>query len=121
MKASGIEADQWRQLWHHAVRSISVPTMSRSACLLLHRILEAELLPYSLISEDLNSVVTTPDVNGPGLLCDTSLDLMLHLFHSRNAKVPSASQATSNHLIRWVFLKWNPSEFAVRWAFGRDK
>lgn len=112
VKASGIEADQWRQLWHHAVRSISVPTMSRSACLLLHRILEAELLPYSLISEDLNSVVTTPDVNGPGLLCDTSLDLMLHLFHSRNAKVPSASQATSNHLIRWVFLKWNPSELA---------
>ncbi|KAG6066927.1 hypothetical protein E4U32_004970 [Claviceps aff. humidiphila group G2b] len=112
MTAGGIELDQWKQLWHHAIRSISVPSTSRAACLLLHRILEADILPYNLISEDINSVVTTADVNGPGLLSDTSLALMFHLFHLRNARVPGASQATSSHIIRWVFLRWNPSEMS---------
>lgn len=118
MTAGGIELDQWKQLWHHAIRSISVPSTSRAACLLLHRILEADILPYNLISEDINSVVTTADVNGPGLLSDTSLALMFHLFHLRNARVPGASQATSSHIIRWVFLRWNPSESASNPACG---
>ncbi|KAG5979878.1 Serine/threonine-protein kinase tel1 [Claviceps digitariae] len=74
--------------------------------------MEADLLPYNLISEDVNSVVTTPDVNGPGLLSDTSIALMYHLFHFRNTRIPSASQATSSHIIRWLFLKWHPSELA---------
>ncbi|KAG6013340.1 hypothetical protein E4U43_007342 [Claviceps pusilla] len=112
IKANDIEIDQWKQLWHHAMRSISIPSTSRAACLLIHRILEADLLPYNLISEDVNSVVTSPDVNGPGLVSDSSLALMYHLFHFRNTRVPSASQATSSHIIRWVFLKWNPSELA---------
>ncbi|KAG5949538.1 hypothetical protein E4U53_005845 [Claviceps sorghi] len=109
IKANGIEIEQWKQLWHHAIRSISIPLTSRAACLLIHRIVETDLLPYNLISEDVNSVVTNPDINGPGLLSDTSLALMYHLFHFRNARVPSASQATSRHIIRWLFLKWNPT------------
>lgn len=80
--------------------------------MLLHRIIEKDLLPYNTISEDIDGIVTTADVNGPGLVCDTSLALMLHLLHARNARLPSASQATSNHIIRWVFLKWNPSELS---------
>ncbi|KAK2593343.1 Serine/threonine-protein kinase tel1 [Conoideocrella luteorostrata] len=111
-KANDVTIGQWRQLWHLAVRSVSNPATCRTACLLLHRIIEARLLPYGSVSEDINGIVTTADVNGPGVVCDTSLNLMLHLFHSRNERLPSASQATSNHIIRWVFLKWNPSELA---------
>ena len=69
------------------------------------------MLTYSMISEDIDSIITTADVNGPGILCDTSLALMLHLFHVRTTRLPSASQATCNHVIRWIFLKWNPSMF----------
>jgi serine-protein kinase ATM len=54
--------------------------------------------------------VTAADVNGPSLLTDASLMLMLHLLHLRNAKVPSASQTTCHHIIRWTFLKWNPGK-----------
>ncbi|KID73239.1 Serine/threonine-protein kinase tel-1, partial [Metarhizium brunneum ARSEF 3297] len=111
-RMSELDGDQWKQLWHLAVRSVSIPTTCRAACLLLHRIIEKDLLPYNTISEDIDGIVTTADVNGPGLVCDTSLALMLHLLHARNARLPSASQATSNHIIRWVFLKWNPNESA---------
>lgn len=104
------QLDIWRQLWHIAARSLSLPATSRASCLFLHVILEAGILPHHTLSEDINNFVTTADVNGPAILCDTSLSLMSHLFHERNARLPSASQATSSHIIRWVFLKWNPSE-----------
>lgn len=101
----------WRQLWSLAAKLISLPSTSRAACLLLHTIIEADFLPYHAISEEINSIVTTADVNGPGVLCDTSLALMSHLFHIRNARLPGASHSTGNHIIRWVFLRWNPSTF----------
>lgn len=104
------QADVWRQLWHAAARSLSLPATSRASCLLLYTILEADLLPYHTLSEDVNSFVTMADVNGPAILCDSSLLLMSRLLHERNTRLPSVSQATSSHIIRWVFLKWNPSE-----------
>ncbi|TWU73594.1 Serine/threonine-protein kinase tel1 [Metarhizium rileyi] len=111
-RANELGGDQWKQLWHLAVRFVSNPMTCRAACLLLHRIIELDLLPYNTISEDIDSIITTADVNGPGLVCDTSLILMFHLFHARNARLPSASQATSHHVIRWTFLKWNPNELS---------
>ncbi|KAK5989152.1 Serine/threonine-protein kinase TEL1 [Cladobotryum mycophilum] len=104
------QKDTWRQIWHLAARSVSLPATSRAACLLLHSIIEADILPYHTLSDDINSIVTNADINGPGILCDTSLALMFHLFHERNTRLPSAGQSTSGHIIRWVFLRWNPSE-----------
>ncbi|KAM0436085.1 hypothetical protein ACHAPT_002977 [Fusarium lateritium] len=104
------ETDIWRQLWHLATRSISLPGTSRAACVLLHAILEADVLPYHTVSEDVNGVVTTADVSGPSVLCDTSISLMFHVLHLRNARIPSASQSTCHHIIRWIFLRWNPNE-----------
>ncbi|CAM1502943.1 Fc.00g077190.m01.CDS01 [Cosmosporella sp. VM-42] len=104
------QVDIWRQLWHLAARSVSVPGTSRASCVLLHAILEADVLAYHIIAEDINSIVTTADVNGPGILCDSSIDLMSHVLHLRNTRIPGASQNTCNHIIRWLFLRWNPSE-----------
>ncbi|KJZ72868.1 Serine kinase TEL1 [Hirsutella minnesotensis 3608] len=106
------QPEAWRQLWNSAARSISLSATSRASCLLLRSILEAEIFPYHTLSEDINSFVTTADVNGPAILCDTSLSLMLCLLHERNTRLPSVSQATRSHIIRWVFLKWNPNELA---------
>ncbi|KFA46746.1 hypothetical protein S40293_08118 [Stachybotrys chartarum IBT 40293] len=102
--------DLWRQLWKLATRAVSLPATSRAACVFLHTALEVDLVAYHLISDDINSIVTTADVNGPAVLCDTSLALMFHLFHVRNTRLPSTSQNTSSHVIRWMFLKWNPGE-----------
>ncbi|KAJ4264871.1 Serine/threonine-protein kinase tel1 [Fusarium torreyae] len=106
------QGDIWRQLWHLATRSISLPGTSRAACVLLHAILEADVLPYHTISQDINNMVTTADVSGPSVLCDASIGLMFHVLHLRNSRIPSASQNTCHHIIRWIFLRWNPNESA---------
>ncbi|KAM0271737.1 hypothetical protein ACHAPA_002502 [Fusarium lateritium] len=106
------EVDIWRQVWHLATRSVSLPGTSRAACILLHAIIEADVLPYHTIAQDINNVVTTADVSGPSVLCDASISLMFHILHLRNGRIPSASQSTCHHIIRWVFLRWNPNESA---------
>ncbi|TQN70759.1 Serine/threonine-protein kinase TEL1 [Colletotrichum shisoi] len=105
---SGETTASWRHLWQIAARAISLPNTSRAASVLLHSILESDLVPYHDVSDDINSIVTTADVNGPAVLVDSSIILMLYLLTLRNVKQPNASQSTSHHIIRWVFLKWNP-------------
>ncbi|KAL7930004.1 hypothetical protein V8C35DRAFT_313835 [Trichoderma chlorosporum] len=111
-KECRLQQDIWRQIWHSAARSVSLPATSRAACFLVHSIIETDTLPYHNISDDINSMITTADINGPGVLCDTSLALMSHLLHVRNSKLPSASHSTSSFIIRWAFLRWNPSELS---------
>ncbi|EFQ24914.1 phosphatidylinositol 3 [Colletotrichum graminicola] len=100
----------WKHVWQIAARAISLASTCRAASVLLHTILEREIVPYHDIADDINSMVTTADVNGPALLVDSSIILMLHLLALRNVKLPNASQSTSHHIIRWTFLKWNPAD-----------
>ncbi len=99
-------SDLWKQIAQVAIRSVSVSGTSRAACLILHSILEAHLVSYHAIADDINAMVTAADISGPALLVDSSLVLMLHLLHLRNTMLPSASQATSSHIIRWLFSRW---------------
>lgn len=105
--------DDWRQLWQVATRAISLQSTCRAACLLIHNLLKTDVLPHHSLSDDINSITTTADVNGPAVLCDTSIALMYHLLYVRNTILPSASQATSNYIIRWALMRWNPAEASV--------
>jgi ataxia telangiectasia mutated family protein len=101
----------WKQAWQIGLRSIGLAGTSRTACVLLHCILEADLIPRHEIIDDINIMVTNSDISGPAVLVDSSLVLMLHLLGVRNSNSPNASQATSNNIIRWIFSKWNPGEY----------
>lgn len=100
----------WKQAWQIGLRSISLAGQSRTACVLLHCILEADLIPKHEIMDDINIMITNSDISGPAVLVDSSLVLMLHLLGVRNTTSPNASQATSNHIIRWLFVRWNPGK-----------
>jgi len=103
-------ASTWKQLWQLGVRALSLPPTSRAACVLLHSVLEANLVPRHELADDVNQIVTTADISGPSVLVDSSLVLMLSLLRLRNNMFPNASQATSNHIIRWVFVRWSPGK-----------
>ncbi|KAL2140652.1 hypothetical protein VTI28DRAFT_3548 [Corynascus sepedonium] len=103
-------SSSWKQLWHLGVRALSLPPVSRAACVLLNWILKANLVPRHEIADDVTQIVTTADISGPSVLVDSSLILMLRLLRLRNNMFPNASQATSSHIIRWVFVRWSPAE-----------
>ncbi|KAK3954237.1 hypothetical protein QBC32DRAFT_385226 [Pseudoneurospora amorphoporcata] len=100
----------WKQVWQIGVRSLSLSPRSRSACVLLDWILKAKLVTDHELAGDINQIITAADISGPVVLVDSSLVLMLTLLRVHNAISPNASQSTSSHVIRWAFLKWNPSE-----------
>ncbi|KAH6850055.1 Serine/threonine-protein kinase tel-1-like protein [Chaetomium sp. MPI-CAGE-AT-0009] len=103
-------SSSWKHLWHLGVRALSLPPTSRAACVLLHSVLKANLIPRHELADDVNQIVTTADISGPSVLVDSSLILMLSLLRLRNNMFPNASQATSNHIIRWVFVRWSPDQ-----------
>lgn len=106
-------APLWKQIWQIAARSVSLPFTSRAACVLLSAMLDQALVRYDSISDEINSIVTTADINGPASLTDASLALMLRLVQLRNMELPNASQATSQQVVRWLFLRWNPGRYAL--------
>ncbi|KAI1393832.1 uncharacterized protein F4822DRAFT_27045 [Hypoxylon trugodes] len=100
----------WKPIWQIAVRSISMASNCRASSMLLHSIVAHELVPYRDIADDINSMIMTADVNGPALVMDSSLTLMSTLLHLRNFHLPSASYATCNHVVRWMFFRWDPAD-----------
>ncbi|EAQ91322.1 hypothetical protein CHGG_03257 [Chaetomium globosum CBS 148.51] len=80
----------WKHLWHLGVRALSLPPTSRAACVLLHSVLEANLVPRHELADDVNQIVTTADISGPSVLVDSSLTLMLSLLRLRNNMFPNA-------------------------------
>ncbi|KAK5652501.1 hypothetical protein OQA88_10406 [Cercophora sp. LCS_1] len=105
-------SSQWKQIWQQTVRSLSLPSVTRAACVLLKSMLKAELVIRQELSEDLTLMITTADISGPAVLVDSSLTLMSTLLRLRNILFPNASQATASHITRWVFVKWNPVDSA---------
>ncbi|RYP41466.1 hypothetical protein DL767_000971 [Monosporascus sp. MG133] len=81
---------------------------ARASSLLLYSVLTNDLLPYRDIADDVNAMITTADVNGPAVVVDSSLLFMTKLLHLLNYQLPSASYATCNHVVRWMFLRWDP-------------
>ncbi|KAH9900647.1 phosphatidylinositol 3 [Xylariomycetidae sp. FL2044] len=100
----------WRQAWQIAARSVSMTATCRSSSFLLHSIITNELVDYRDVADDINSIVTTADVNGPATLGDSSLVLMMVLLNLRNYHLPNASHASCNHVVRWMLFRWDPAD-----------
>ncbi|KAF3355186.1 hypothetical protein VdG1_07050 [Verticillium dahliae VDG1] len=105
-------ASTWRPVWQLSARAVSLPATCRAACHLMRSILVLEMLTYHSVSDEITSIVTTADVNGPAILVDSSMALMLQLILLRGVKLPNQNQSTSHHVIRWVFLRWKPADMA---------
>ena len=99
------------QLWHAGTRSLTFSVTCRAAAIQLHTILAKGLVQYHDIGEDVNAIIATADISGPPILCDSAISLMVHLLHARVTEVPSASLVASQHVIRWLFARWNPCKF----------
>ncbi|KAK8041972.1 Serine/threonine-protein kinase [Apiospora rasikravindrae] len=106
----GSLAASWKQLWFIASRNLSIQGTCRAACLLLHMIVSRDLVQFHDISDDVHNIVTAADVNGPAIMVDSSVILMTKLLQLTNHHLPSTSFATCSHVVRWLFLRWDPAD-----------
>ncbi|KAH8674110.1 hypothetical protein BX600DRAFT_410736 [Xylariales sp. PMI_506] len=103
-------APLWKQIWYLAARGLSLPNNCRASSILLSSIITNNVAAYHDISDDINSIVTAADVSGPAVVVDSSVDLMTTLLQVRNYWLPNASYATCSHIVRWLFLRWDPAD-----------
>jgi ataxia telangiectasia mutated family protein len=106
--SAAVDSSLWMSLWRIGTRALVLSNTCRAAALQLHAILASQILLYRDVGEDVSAIVTSADVSGPVMLCDSSIFLMMHLLQTRIREVPSASLGTSKHTIRWLFAKWDP-------------
>ncbi|KAI1758753.1 hypothetical protein GGR53DRAFT_210108 [Hypoxylon sp. FL1150] len=102
----------WKQIWQIGVRSVSMTAHCRASSILLYSVITHNLVSYRDVADDINSMVTTADVNGPAVVVDSSLMLMTTLLHLRNIQLPSASYTTCNHVVRWILFRWDLADVA---------
>ncbi|KAK7952525.1 Serine/threonine-protein kinase TEL1 [Apiospora aurea] len=103
-------AASWKQLWFIASRNLSIQGTCRAACLLLHMIVSRDLVQFHDISDDVHNIVTAADVNGPAIMVDSSVILMTKLLQLTNHHLPNTNFATCSHVVRWLFLRWDPAD-----------
>lgn len=77
----------------------------------MHSIVATGFVKYHEVSEDIDTMITSADISGPAILCDSSVFFMMHILHTRVTEVPGASLAASNNVIRWLFARWNPGMY----------
>jgi ataxia telangiectasia mutated family protein len=98
----------WVQLWHAGVRALTYTPTCRAASAQLHAMLATGLVQYHDVGEDVEAIITTADISGPAMLCDSSILLMTHLLHVRVTEVPGASLTSCSNTARWLLSRWNP-------------
>ncbi|KAI6709508.1 hypothetical protein JHW43_007959 [Diplocarpon mali] len=114
----GLNSGEFLQLWHLGMRSLTFSATCRCAALQLHAMIANRLVQYRDIAEDVGSIITSADISGPVVLCDSSIFLMVDLLHTRVREAPGANLTTASHVIRWIFARWNPDDgnFAARYS-----
>lgn len=104
----------WTQVWQIGARALIFSATCRAAAAKLHAMLAAGLVQYHEIGEAIDGMITAADINGPAVLCDSSLFFMMHILHTRVTEVPGASLIACQYVTRWLFTRWNPGMMANR-------
>ena len=91
----------WLQVWKLCARYATNPLTCRAACHTMRIILSLELVDYSHISEDVDSMLQSMDVNGPATLCDSSIALCCLFVEKRG-------NDSTRRLFQWFSSKWCP-------------
>lgn len=65
----------WIQIWDLSSRALTTQVTSRAACYLMNLILRFDLLEHSVTGDVIRSMLSSVDLNGPSVLCDSSLML----------------------------------------------
>ncbi|KAJ4290197.1 Serine/threonine-protein kinase tel1 [Kalmusia sp. IMI 367209] len=77
-------------------------------------LLRLEVLPFSAISANVQSMLLSIELSGPALLTETSSALMTTLIRERVRENPTNYDLTAERLLSWLFGKWTPHLWSER-------
>lgn len=103
----------WHRTWRLAARHITLSGTCRAACQLMAVVLNFELVRYNEISDVVDNVLSSVDLNGPAECVDSSSTLWSVLVLLRGREHVGTVSETSEHVIRWLCNRWSPCKWSV--------
>ncbi|MCJ1393539.1 Serine/threonine-protein kinase tel1 [Xylographa bjoerkii] len=104
----------WLDAWQLAVRNVSSNSTCRAACHLMAIILDRGLVDYVDIVAVIDKMLSSVELNGPSIFCDSAVDLWKAVINVMIKQNPAATQVTSDRILRWLFIRWRPSQIHDR-------
>lgn len=101
----------WSSVWKSASRAVTSVSTCRAACHLMDMLLRLEIIPFSTITADAQSMVFSVELNGPALLTETSVAFMTTIIQERVRENPTNLDATAERVLNWLFGKWAPRKY----------
>ncbi|KAK6004960.1 hypothetical protein QM012_007739 [Aureobasidium pullulans] len=104
-------ADIWRSVWRYTLRGVSAAQTCRSACHLLHTLIQTELIDRATIVENVDSMLSSISISGPSVFGDSVASLFeTVMVHLQRESTSSLSERVEQ-ILTWVFRTWAPSNF----------
>lgn len=77
-------------------------------------ILDASLIEFVDVTEIVDTMLSSVDLNGPALFTDSAV-IMWTVVASLKAKYsPATTDHTSERIVRWLFIRWRPCGQTLR-------
>jgi ataxia telangiectasia mutated family protein len=100
----------WLQAWSLASRASVIQGTSRAACLLMEVILRFKLLELSDIAETIRAMLNAAELNGPSILCDSSLMLWTRVLETVYHLGSNHAIDAPRQICNWMRSSWTIGE-----------
>jgi ataxia telangiectasia mutated family protein len=77
-------------------------------------LLRLNILPFSTVSETVQSMLLSIELSGPASLTETSASLLTTILQERIKENPTHFHSTAERILNWLFSKWTPSKHSSR-------
>ncbi|KAF2871547.1 hypothetical protein BDV95DRAFT_606981 [Massariosphaeria phaeospora] len=104
----------WISVWQSASRVITSNSSSRAACHLMNVLIKLNVVPFSAVSEIVQTILLSIELSGPALLTDASSSLLTTIIQRRTAENPTHYNQSAERLVNWLLSKWTPSFWSER-------
>ncbi|KAI4954006.1 hypothetical protein J4E91_001715 [Alternaria rosae] len=104
----------WISAWQSASRAVTSVSISRAACHLMDVLLRLNIVPFSAVSETVQSLLLSIELSGPALLTESSSSLLTTILQERIKENPTHFSSTAERILNWLLTKWTPSLWSER-------
>jgi len=93
-----------------AMQKLSSLSYCRAACHTMICLLIAGLVEYKEVDRAIDAAVLSSALNGPAVLCDSALELWLHMVSLEGQHRPGINANTGyQNMLEWIISKWGSS------------
>lgn len=73
-------------------------------------LLRLNIVPFSAVSETVQSLLLSIELSGPALLTESSSSLLTTILQERIKENPTHFSSTAERILNWLLTKWTPSK-----------